>query len=123
MEVNIRKKEKIEKTTEFAEWMKKIQEEAEAVLIKVQEEMKWQADRRKKAEVWKKKDKEMLSIKGLIFKEWLVRKLIDQYVSPYIINKVVKLWLLTSIRIYLVINTSQKILNKRKVRKIVKYLI
>ena len=37
---DIKKKGKIEKVTEFVERMKKVQEEAEAVLKKAQEEMK-----------------------------------------------------------------------------------
>ena len=100
----------------------------------------------------------MLSIKDLVFKEHPVRKLVDHYVDPYIIDEVVstnavKLWLPTSMRIYLVVNVSQvvqykeqveeqrveeakpveveevkkwkvkKILNKRKVRRVVKYLV
>jgi len=40
MGVDIRRKEKMEKTTEFAERMKKIQEEVEAALKKAQEEIK-----------------------------------------------------------------------------------
>ena len=53
----------------------------------------------------------MLSMKDLVFKERLARKLIDQYIGLYIIDKVVstnviKLKLLTSIRIYLVVNVS-----------------
>jgi len=52
-----------------------------------------------------------LSTKDLVFKERLVRKLVDQYVGPYTIEEVVftnvvKLWLPTSIRIYLVVNVS-----------------
>jgi len=31
----------------------------------------------------------MLSIKDLVFKERLARKLVDQFVSPYIIDEVV----------------------------------
>ena len=46
--VDIRKKEKVEKTTEFVKRMKKVQEEVEAVLRKAQKEMKWQADRERK---------------------------------------------------------------------------
>jgi len=45
MEVDLRKKEKIEKATEFVEKMRKIQKEAKAVLSRVQKEMKRQADR------------------------------------------------------------------------------
>ncbi len=52
-----------------------------------------------------------MSTKDLVFKERLVRKLVDQYVGPYTIEEVVftnvvKLWLPTSIRIYLVVNVS-----------------
>jgi len=38
--VNIKRKGKVEKAMEFAERMKKVQEEAKAVLRKTQEEMK-----------------------------------------------------------------------------------
>ena len=75
--------------------------------------MKWQVDRRKKeVEEWKKSDKVILSTKDLMFKEWLARKLVDQYVSLYIIDEVVstnaiKLQLPTSMRIYLVVNFNQ----------------
>ena len=54
---DIRKKEKVESATEFMEKMKKVQEEAGAVLRKTQEEMKRYADRgRKETEEWKKGD-------------------------------------------------------------------
>ena len=54
----------------------------------------------------------MLSMKDLIFKERLEKKLVDQYMGPYFINKIVstntvKLQLPTSIRIHLVMNISQ----------------
>jgi len=53
----------------------------------------------------------MLSIKDLVFKEQLKKKSIDWYISLYIIDKVistnmVKLWLLTLMRIHLVVNIS-----------------
>jgi len=54
MGADIRKKEKLEKATEFAERMKKVQEEARIALRKVQEDMK-----------------------DLVFKEWLARKLVN----------------------------------------------
>ena len=44
----IRRREKIEKVMKFVERMKKVQEKAGAVLRKTQEEMKWQADRKKR---------------------------------------------------------------------------
>jgi len=53
-----------------------------------------------------------LSIKNLVFKERLARKLVDRYVGPYTIEEVVstnvvKLRLLTLMRIYLVVKVSQ----------------
>jgi len=52
MGVDLRKKGKIEKVTEFAERMRKVQEEAETALVRIQEEMKRQADRgRREAKV------------------------------------------------------------------------
>jgi len=55
----------------------------------------------------------MLSMKDLMFKERLVRKLVDQYVSSYFIEKVVftnivklQLFIFILIRIYLVVNVS-----------------
>jgi len=100
----------------------------------------------------------MLSTKDLVLKKWLVKKLVDQYIGPYIDGKVVstnmiKLWLPSLMRIHLVVNVSwvvwykkqvggqkieevklveiervkewkvEKILNKRKVSEVVKYLI
>ena len=90
MEIDLRRREKMEKAMEFAERMRKVQEEAGVVLTRVQKEIKRQADRgRKKVEEWKVGDKVMLSTKDLVFKERLVKKLVNQYVGPYIINEVI----------------------------------
>ena len=63
---------------EFVERMKKVHEEAGAVLKKVQEDMKRQADQgRKEIEDWKRGDRVMLSTKDLVFKERPARKLVD----------------------------------------------
>jgi len=43
--VDLRRKEKVEKVTEFVERMRKIQEEAGAILMRVQKKMKRQANR------------------------------------------------------------------------------
>ena len=87
---NIRKKEKVESTTEFVERMKKVHEEAEVALRKTQEEMKRYADRgRKETEVWKKGDQVLLSTKDSVFKERPSKKLMEQYVGPYAIEEVV----------------------------------
>ena len=120
---DIRKKEKVEKATEFIERMKKIQEEAGVALKKAQEEMKRQADReRKENKDWKKGNKVMLSTKDLVFKERPARKLVERYVRPYEIEKVVstnavKLQLPSSMRIYLVVNMSQVVRYKEQVKR------
>jgi len=87
---DIRKRGKVEKATEFVERIKKVHEEAGTALKKVQEDMKIQADRgRKETKDWKKKDRVLLSTKDLVFRERPVRKLVDQYVGLYTIEKVV----------------------------------
>jgi len=61
-----------------------------AALKKVQEEIKWLANReRKETKAWKVGEKVMLSIKDLVFKEWPAKKLVDWYVSLYTIKKVI----------------------------------
>ena len=70
--------------------MKKVQKKAEVALRKVQKEVKQQADRKKnKTEEQKKEDKVILSMKDLVFKERLMRKLVDQYIGLYFIEEVV----------------------------------
>ena len=119
---DIRKREKVEKATEFVEWIKKVYEEVRVALKKAQEDMKRQADRgRKEIENWKKGDRIMLSTKDLVFKERLVKKLVNQYVGPYIIEEVVstnivKLQLPTSMRIHPVVNVSWIVWYKEQVK-------
>ena len=115
---------------------------------------RWADTGRKEAEEWKVGDRVMLSTKDLVFKERLVWKLVDWYIT---INKVisinvVKLKLPMLMRIHPVMSISwivwyrdqvgeqkkevklikveevkewkvEKILNKRKVRGVVKYLV
>ena len=113
MEGDIRRKGKVESTTEFVERMKKVQEEAEAALKKMQEEMKRSADRgRRETEVWKKGDRVLLSTKDLVFKERPTKKLTERYVGSYAIEEVVlsnavKLRLPCSMRIHPVVNVSR----------------
>ena len=84
----------------------------EAVLTRVQEKIKRQADReRKEAEKWKVGDSVMLSTKDLMFKKRLAKKLVNWFIGPYTIDKiistnVVKLWLPMLIRVHLVVNVS-----------------
>ena len=59
-------------------------------------------------------------MKDLVFKERLVKKLVNWYVGLYFINKIVstnavKLWLPTLMRIYLVVNVSQIVQYKEQV--------
>jgi len=74
--------------------------------------MKRQTDwDRKETEDWKKGDRVLLSTKDLVFKERPARKLVDQYIGPYTIKKVVstnavKVRLPTSMRIHPVVNVS-----------------
>ena len=87
---DIRKREKVESVMEFVERMKKVHEEAEVALKKAQEDMKRQIDRgRKETKNWKKGDRVMLSTKDLVFKKRPARKLVDQYIGPYMIEEVV----------------------------------
>ena len=156
---DIRRKEKVESATAFIERMKKVHEEAETALRKIQEEMKRYTDRgRKETEVWKKEDRVLLSTKDLVFKERPSKKLTEKYMGPYAIEEVVlsnavKLQLPSSMRIYLVVSVSwivrykeqvkgqkkeegkpvevegveewevEKVLNKKRIRGIEKYLI
>jgi len=119
MGFDIRKKRKNEKAEEFVREMKERHEEARAVLVKLQEEMKRQADRnRKEAEEYRVGDKVLISTKDFS-KELIKRamkKLMEKFIGPYMVRKivsenVVELELPVSLRIYPVVN----------VRRIVKY--
>ena len=119
---DIRKKRKVESAIEFVERIKKVYEEAEVALREIQEEMKRYVDRkRKETEVWKKGDQVLLSTKDLVFKERPSKKLMEQYVGLYAIEKVissnaVKLQLSSSIRIHPVVNVSQVVHYKEQVK-------
>jgi len=119
---DIRRKEKVECVTAFVERMKKVHEEAEAALRKIQEEMKRYADRgRKETEVWKKGDRVLLSTKDLVFKERPTKKLTERYIGPYVIEEVVssnavKLRLPSSMRIHPVVNVSRIVRYKEQVK-------
>jgi len=90
MEGDIRKKGKVESAMEFVERMKKVHEEVGAALKKTQEEMKRYTDRgRKETEKWNKRDRALLSIKDLVFKERPVQKLMERYIGLYVIEEVV----------------------------------
>ena len=116
---DIRKKGKNEKTEEFVKEIKKRHEKTRVVLVKLQEEMKRQADRsRKEAEEYRVGNKVLISRKNFSMKlmKRVTKKLIEKFIGPYVVKKVVlenmvELELPASLRIHPVVN----------VRKIVKY--
>ena len=110
-----RRKGKYEVAEKFMEKMKKIQEEAKAVLGKAQEEMKRFGDRKQgKGEEYKVGDLVLLSTKDL---KWQMKgrrleKLTEHFVGPYkvkgiVLSNVIELELPNSIKIHPVINVSR----------------
>jgi len=119
MSFDIRKKGKNEKAKEFVREMKERHEEARAVLVKSQEEMKRQADRsRKETEEYRIGDRVLISTKDFSAElmKRAMKKLTEKFIGPYVVRKIVsenavELELPASLRIHLVVN----------VRRIVKY--
>ena len=119
MGFDIRKKGKNEKAEEFAREMKERHEEARAVLVRSQEEIKRQADRnRKEAEEYRIGDRVLISTKDFLMElmKRATKKLMEKFIRLYMVKKivlenVVELELLVSLRIHLMVN----------VRRIVKY--
>jgi len=110
-----RKKGKYAGAEKFIEKMKEIQEEAKAVLGKVQADIKKYADKKRSdVEEYKVGDLVMLSTKDLKYQMVGRRteKLTERFVSPYKIKEVissnaVKLELPSTVRIHLVVNISR----------------
>ena len=119
MRFDIRKKRKNEKAEEFVKEMKERHEEARAVLVKSQEEIKRQADRsRKEAEEYRVGDKVLISTKDFLAElmKRATKKLMEKFIGPYVVKKIVsenavELELPVPLRIHSVVN----------VRRIVKY--
>ena len=115
MGFKIRRKGKYKGAEKFVTKMKKIQEEAKAVLGKVQEEIKKYVDRKKgEANKYKVGDLVMLSTKDLKYQMTgrRTKKLMKGFVGPYKVKKIVlanavKLELSSTIRIYPVVNISR----------------
>jgi len=116
---DIRKKRKNKKAEEFAREMKKRHKKARMALVRLQEEMRRQADRsRKKVKEYEVGDKVLISTKDFLIElmKRVTRKLTEKFIGPYVVRKivsenVVELELPASLRIHLVVN----------VRRIVKY--
>jgi len=118
-----RRKEKYKAAEKFVERMKRVQEEAEAALGKVQEEMKKFANRKcGKGEKYRVGDLVLLSTKDL---KWQMKgrrleKLTEHFVSPYKVKGIVssnaiELELPKSIKIHSVVNVSRVQLYKPQV--------
>jgi len=109
-----RRKGKYKTAGKFVEKMKKIQEEARAVLGKTQEEIKRYTDRKQeKVEEYKIRDLVLLSTKDLKWQmvERRLEKMTEQFVGPYrvkriILTNVIELELPSSIKIHPVVNVS-----------------
>ena len=66
----------------------------------------------------------MLSTKDLMFKKWLVKKLIERHVGPYTIKEIIlanaiKLKLQESMRIHPVVNISRIVKYKKPVESVI----
>jgi len=120
-----RRKGKYKAAEKFVERMKKIQEEAKAVLGKAQEEMKKFANRRQREEEeYRVGDLVLLSTKDL---KWQMKgrrseKLTEHFVGPYKVKGIVssntiELELPKSIRIHPVVNVSRVQLYKPQVEE------
>jgi len=118
-----RRKGKYEVAGKFVKRIKKIQEEAKAVLGKAQEEMKKFANRRqRKKEEYRVGDLVLLSMKDL---KWQMKgrrseKLTEYFVGPYKVKEIVssnaiELELFKSIRIHPIVNVSRIRLYKPQV--------
>ena len=92
MGFDIRKKEKNEKAEEFVREMKERHEEARAALIRLQEEMKRQADRsRKEAEEYRVGNKVLISTKdfSMELRKRATKKLTEKFIGLYVVKKIV----------------------------------
>ena len=111
MGIELQRAGKSEPVKEFAEWMKKIHEEAGATLSKAYDDMTWYADwHRGSAPEYKVGDKVWLSMKNIKINRFS-RKLAEWQLGPFEIVKVVspnavKLKLPTSFKVHNIINVS-----------------
>jgi len=110
-----RKKGKYKGVERFVERMREIQEEAKVALGKAQADMKKYADRKRSdIEEYKVGDLVMLSTKDLKYQMVgrRMEKLMERFVGPYKIKKIVlpntvELELLSTVKIYPVVNVSR----------------
>ena len=110
-----RKKEKYQGAEKFIKKIKKIQEEAKAVLGRAQEKIKKYADKkREEVDDYKVGDLVMLSTKDLKYQMVgrRAKKLMERFIGPYkikkiILSNVVELELPSTVKIHPVVNISR----------------
>ena len=115
MGFKLRKKRKYEGAEKFAERIKNVQEEAKAVLQKMQEDMKWYADReRGKVKEYRVGSLVLLSTKDLKYQMTgrHIEKFTKHFAGPYkvkaiISSNAIELELLSTVRIHPVVNVSR----------------
>jgi len=111
---DIRKKRKNVKAEEFAREMKKRNKEVRAVLVRSQKEMKKQVNRnRKETEEYRAGNRRLISTKDFSIElmKRITKKLTEKFIGLYVVKKIVlenmvELELLRSLRIHLVVNVS-----------------
>ena len=111
----VRKKKKYKGAEKFVTKIKEIQEEAKAVLEKIQEKIKRYIDRKRtEVDEYRVEDLVMLSTKDLKYQmvSRKIKKLMEKFVGPYKIKKVislnaVELELPSTVKIHLVVNISR----------------
>ena len=108
IEIDIQRRGKVEKVTEFVERMQKVYKRVGAALRKAQEEIKQTDKRQKDAEKQNKRDKMILSTKDLVFKKRPARKSMEQYVRLYIIEETISS---NTVKLRLVVTTTYPVIN------------
>ena len=123
MGFDIRKKRKNIKTEEFVKEIKDRHEKAKATLVKLQKEMKKQADRNsKEAEEYKVENKVLISTKNFPMElmKRAMKKLTEKYIRLYMVKKIVsenivELELPALLRIHPVINVKRIVKYRKQV--------
>jgi len=111
----VRKKKKYKGAEKFVTKIKEIQEEAKAVLEKIQEKIKRYIDRKRtEVDEYRVEDLVMLSTKDLKYQmvSRKIEKLMEKFIGPYKIKKVislntVELELPSTVKIHLVVNINR----------------
>jgi len=125
MGFDIRKKRKHVKAEEFVKEIKDRHKEVKTVLIKLQKEIKKYVERnRKETGEYKIGDKVLISIKDFPIElmKRTTKKLIEKYIGSYMVKKIisenmVELELLTTLRIYLVVNVKRIVKYQKQVEE------